>query len=229
MSIRRITAAFSQSHQASLDRRADDLQLRHQVRGARAFMLASAACLSIVCAVAWVHVSYAEPRAQSVGPRATLTQLVAETHPGEDTGDLGTRELRAKLCDHGAAYKDEARGCESASVDTSAGAGEDTSGQEAASQSGRSEDAETDTGAGTSGRGGTCSGGPIPESQMLNESGGDPNVTNSTGHFGCWQLAPEHYSGGMCSDLGRDVDGQRTCANRVYDAQGPGAWTAPIG
>ena len=85
------------------------------------------------------------------------------------------------------------------------------------------------TSSSSSGGGGTCSGGPIPESQMLNESGGDPNVTNSTGHFGCWQLAPEHYSGGICSDLGKDVDGQRTCANRVYDAQGPGAWTAPIG
>lgn len=216
MSTDRIAAAFSQSHQASLDRRADDLRLRRQIRGARAFMLASAACLSIVCAVAWVHVSYAEPRAQSVqGPQATLAQLVAETHPGEDISDLGTSELRAKLCHHGPAYEDEARGCGSASVDTSADTGEDTSGQEATAHE--------------SGDSGTCSGGPIPESQMLNESGGDPNVTNSTGHFGCWQLAPEHYSGGMCSDLGRDVDGQRTCANRVYDAQGPGAWTAPGG
>jgi len=87
----------------------------------------------------------------------------------------------------------------------------------------------TDAPVASQGGSGTCSGGPIPESQMLNESGGDPNVTNSTGHFGCWQLAPEHYNGGMCSDLGKDVDGQRECANRVYEQQGPGAWTAPIG
>jgi len=218
MSIRRITAAFSQSHQASLDRRADDLQLRHQVRGARAFMLASAACLSIVCAVAWVHVSYAEPRAQSVGPRATLTQLVAETHPGEDTGDLGTRELRAKLCDHGAAYKDEARGCESASVDTSAGAGEDTSGQEAASQSGRSEDAETDTGAGTS---------AALEKIAACESGGGPSAVSPGGQYrGLLQFDQQTWEsvGGTGDPAAASRSEQLARGAELYAERGSAPW-----
>lgn len=67
-----------------------------------------------------------------------------------------------------------------------------------------------------------------PEQFVGCESGGDWNARNpSSGAFGRYQLMPQHYQGsGLCSGLGQDPSGQTRCANRVYEEQGSGAWSA---
>lgn len=77
-----------------------------------------------------------------------------------------------------------------------------------------------------SGASGDCySGTPVPPWIIDRESGGDPNAVNpSSGAYGCYQLMPMHYNGGVCSDLGRDLAGQKACAQRLYDRAGLAPW-----
>src|SRR3954470_12423869 len=75
--------------------------------------------------------------------------------------------------------------------------------------------------------GGACN--AIPGYIVQRESGGDPAAVNSSsGAFGCYQLMPEHFSGGgACADLSRDQAGQDECASRLWDGgRGSGNWAA---
>lgn len=66
-----------------------------------------------------------------------------------------------------------------------------------------------------------------PERFVQCESGGDWNAVNpSSGAYGRYQLMPMHFgSGGLCAGESRDPAGQTRCANKVYAAQGSGAWS----
>lgn len=66
-----------------------------------------------------------------------------------------------------------------------------------------------------------------PEQFIQCESKGDPNAVNpSSGAFGLYQLKPMHFqAGGICEGVNRDQGGQSTCANKVYEEQGSGAWS----
>lgn len=67
----------------------------------------------------------------------------------------------------------------------------------------------------TSGGGGSCYGGVVPDYIVTRESGGNPNAVNpSSGAWGCYQFMPSTWSS-SCSDLSRDVAGQKECASRI--------------
>lgn len=70
------------------------------------------------------------------------------------------------------------------------------------------------------------SGGGLPsESIIACESGGSYTAQNPSGAYGKYQIMPEHWNGGVCSDLGRDPPGQDKCASRLWDdGAGSGNW-----
>lgn len=75
---------------------------------------------------------------------------------------------------------------------------------------------------------GACTGGPVNETVVQNESGGNPNARNPSGAWGCWQIMPGTWSSLGCAGThgSASVDQQRDCANKVFAAQGRGAWEA---
>jgi septal ring factor EnvC (AmiA/AmiB activator) len=65
----------------------------------------------------------------------------------------------------------------------------------------------------------------IPEAIVMCESGGSYSAQNPSGAYGAYQIMPEHWNGGVCSDLGRDRAGQDQCAARLWDGgAGAGNW-----
>jgi septal ring factor EnvC (AmiA/AmiB activator) len=65
----------------------------------------------------------------------------------------------------------------------------------------------------------------IPQAIVMCESGGNYNARNPSGAYGAYQIMPEHWEGGVCSDLGRDRAGQDQCAARLWDGgSGAGNW-----
>lgn len=57
--------------------------------------------------------------------------------------------------------------------------------------------------------------GVIPDAIVNRESGGNPHIVNpSSGAYGCFQIIPSTWAA-SCSDLARDVAGQRECASRL--------------
>jgi len=67
----------------------------------------------------------------------------------------------------------------------------------------------------TGGGSGACTGFAVPDYIIQRESGGNPNAVNSSsGAYGCAQIMPYVWSAN-CSDLSRDVAGQRECVNRL--------------
>jgi hypothetical protein len=76
-------------------------------------------------------------------------------------------------------------------------------------------------GSGTNAVGGSCGGATNGADQFINrESGGDPNIYNTTGSgaWGCYQIMPQTWSS-SCSDLGAhgsaDPSAQAACASRL--------------
>lgn len=57
-------------------------------------------------------------------------------------------------------------------------------------------------------------------------SGGYSAVNPETQAYGKYQIMPQHYQpSGICSELGKSPGEQETCAGRIYQEQGSGAWS----
>lgn len=73
----------------------------------------------------------------------------------------------------------------------------------------------------------TSSGGCVG---MSAESGSAGYAAMSpSGYVGCYQIAPFHYSQGVCTGMGTDPAGQDACAAAICASQGAGAWTNSAG
>lgn len=71
----------------------------------------------------------------------------------------------------------------------------------------------------------TGSSGGMPDCTWKPESGGSYTASNPSGAYGKYQIMPMHYGGsGVCAGMGKSPGEQETCARRIYDSSGSGAW-----
>jgi len=73
------------------------------------------------------------------------------------------------------------------------------------------------------------SGSPLPTCTWQPESGGDPSAVNaSSGAGGYYQIMPSTWAayGGSGAPQDAPMSEQTAIAQRIYDAQGPGAWSS---
>lgn len=82
----------------------------------------------------------------------------------------------------------------------------------------------------STGGGGNCGGNwAIPAYIVERESGCSYTTQNSSGAYGAYQIMPEHWNGGACSDLDRSPAGQDACASRLWnDGAGASNWSQTL-